>query len=97
MDWATATRLFFELVKDPSSHAAAAMAGWDRPVSNEWIALTDLIDVHRALNHDKRRGQFKPSPRPWPDPNTVRLGVKQTHSQEDIRAALAARAPVRTE
>lgn len=92
MDWAEAARLFFELLKEPSSHVAALLNEWDRPVSPEWIALADLFDLHRAINHDKKRGQFKPSPRPWPDPNVKRIG-KATRSQAEIRAAIAARAP----
>lgn len=69
---------------------AALLNDWDRPVSAEWIALADIFDLHRAINHDKKRGQFKPSPRPWPDPNKSRMG-RATLPQSEIRAALAAR------
>lgn len=88
--WCESTRLFFELLKDPGSHTAAAIGEWSHPASRELLGLLDLFDLHRQINHDPKKGNFKPSPRPWPDPNKKRIG-KATRPQAEIRAALATR------
>ncbi|ROR97783.1 hypothetical protein EDD28_2391 [Salana multivorans] len=90
--WREAWALFLELREDPSSRVAAAMAGWERPVSHEEIALLDLLDTLRAVNWDPKKGPYEPLPRPWPDPNKTRIG-RATRPQSEILAALRARAP----
>jgi len=90
MSWTEVVHLFFQLIRDPSSHTAAAVNGWKHPASREWIALANIFDLHRAINHDKKRGgHFKESPRPWPNPDASKIGGNA--DQDDIRSALAAR------
>lgn len=89
MSWGEAWRLTGVLANDPSSHVAAAIAGWEYPVTREWLAAADLYDAFVASNTKKGR-KPKPYPRPWPDKDQKRMG-KATRSQTDIRAALVAR------
>lgn len=89
MSWGEAWRLTGQLANDPSSHVAAALAGWDFPVSREWLAAADLYDVFVAANTKKGR-KPKPYPRPWGDKTKKRFG-RATRPQVEIRAALAAR------
>ena len=61
MGWDEAVRMVEVLLTDPSSHVAAAAAGWTNPVSREWLALADLYDLY-GRSKSKRH---KPYPRPW--------------------------------
>lgn len=54
--------LTLELMKDPESRLHAAAAGWSHPISRDWIALVDLVDVQLA---SKSKNRPKPYPRPW--------------------------------
>ena len=45
MGWGEAWRLMDVLLTDPSSHVAAAVAGWDYPLSREDITMRDLYDL----------------------------------------------------
>ena len=59
-------RLATILRRDPSSAIAAALEGWDYPVSREALAIYDLFDVTVLANTDTKGGRPKPhSGRPW--------------------------------
>jgi len=88
MGWAWHFRLFWELVKDPGSHLAAAINGWEYPVSREWMVAADQYDAFVAANTHK--GRPKPYPRPWRDQEKKQFG-RATRPQSEIRAALAMR------
>ena len=49
------------LRNDPSSQIAAAIEGWDHPITREALALFDVYDVTVAANSDKRK---RPKPHP---------------------------------
>lgn len=86
MPWGEAYRLTRELMNDPSSRLAAAVAGWAHPWSREWAAIVDLYDLlHMA--HANGRKRPDPYPRPWPDKSKTRR-TKPTVSQEAVIAAL---------
>lgn len=95
MSWGEAWRLTTVLVNDPSSQVGAAIAGWDFPVTREWLLNADVYDLHVQVNTKKGR-KPKPYPRPWPDKDKTRLG-KATRPQSEIRAALEARGHGRSE
>lgn len=63
MEWAEAYRLMVELCRDPSSHVAAALEGWQRPVSDTAMAVADLFDLQHRSKSKKRNP--KPYPRVW--------------------------------
>ncbi|OII10530.1 hypothetical protein BIU97_10405 [Curtobacterium sp. MCBA15_009] len=80
-------RLLRVATREPSSVLYAARAGWDFPVSRQWIATTDFIDAFYAANHSKGSPRPKPYPRPWRDANTDRLG-KTNLSPAEAREVL---------
>lgn len=55
-----AARLAVILRCDPSSMIAAALEGWDHPISREALVLMDTYDVHTAVNTDPKKGRPKP-------------------------------------
>lgn len=59
--WGEAIRLVQILRVDPSSQIAAAIEGWDNPLSREGWMLADLIDVQGASKAGKK---WKTYPRP---------------------------------
>jgi len=63
MPWGEAWRLTQVLADDPSSHVAAAVAGWTHPATREWLALADLVDVYVGAH--ARKGSTATYPRPW--------------------------------
>lgn len=65
--WGESWRLYCELLRDPSSHVAAAVSGWQYPASREALTLADLFDVF--LRSRRLRGKPKPYPRPWDEPS----------------------------
>ncbi|WP_104128003.1 hypothetical protein [Cryobacterium sp. Y57] len=74
------------LLKDPSSWLHAAVAGWEHPVSREWIILAQSFDLAHAAASKHRP---KPMPRPWPDTKNKIGGKKMVRrSIEDVRAIL---------
>lgn len=87
MNWAEAWHLVQQLASDPSSSLAAALAGWEHPMSREAIVLADLYDLTHKVAAGKKK--IKPYPRPW-DKRRHRFG-RATRPQADIRAALRAR------
>lgn len=90
--WGEAWSLTSELLRDPSSHLAAAVAGWVHPWSREAAVLADLYDAFVMANTDKRRrSSVKPYPRPWKSTQQRTYSKAPTVSQRTVRAALAAR------
>lgn len=87
MPWGEAWRLTHVLLSDPSSHAAAAVAGWDFPVSREWLVLADVADILTAANSRKGR---KPKPYPRPKPDRTKSRPRPTVTPEVAIAALRA-------
>ncbi len=90
MAWSEAWLIVAELLKDPSSHVAAAVSGWAYPMTRDALVVADLRDAF-VLAHtpEKRRSAFKPYPRPWTDaPSAARPPVV---SDAEVRAALRAR------
>jgi hypothetical protein len=77
-------RLLRVATRSPSSVLYAARAGWDYPVSREWMAVADFIDAFYSANSKRKP---KPYPRPWKDNNTSRLG-KTSLSPAEAREVL---------
>jgi len=75
------------LRRDPASRLQAAIAGWEFPVTREWLATVDLFDLQHAKASKSRP---KPYPRPF-DTNKSRIGgkTKTSHSLEEMRELLA--------
>lgn len=92
MAWHEAWDLTQELLHDPTSRVAAAVAEWTHPISHEAMALLDLYDLLAIVNSGKKKP--KPYPRPW-DPKPVKHGGTNGRTQEEVRAILAARGPQR--
>lgn len=80
-----AWRLLGLLAADPSSHVAAALSGWDHPVSREQIVLMDLFDLQHA---SKSKNRPKPYPRPWKNRTRSRTVPHPSLTQDEIVAAL---------
>lgn len=59
MSWGEASRLIEQLAKDPSSAVAAALGGWDFPISRTTLAVLDLFDLFHQANS-------KRTPKPHP-------------------------------
>jgi hypothetical protein len=83
MSWGEAISLGRQLASDPSSRIAAALNGWDYPLSREALILADLFDATAAVHFKK--------PKPYPRPTDRSRSKKPTVPQSVIRAALAAR------
>lgn len=62
MTFGEALRLLEVLRADPSSAVAAALEGWDYPISRETLAMLDTFDLTRALHADPKKGAPKPHP-----------------------------------
>ena len=74
------------LMADPASRLQAAVAGWDHPVSREWIILANQFDLAHAAASKHRP---KAMARPWPDAKNKIGGKKLVRrSIEDVRAIL---------
>jgi hypothetical protein len=86
MTWGEGVRLVMELAKDPSSHTAAALAGWEHPVTREWMLLVSLRDAFITANFK----DGKPWPLPWPTTghNVIGAAADQVLSQAEIDQAL---------
>lgn len=89
MSWSEAVRLSYILRADPSSALAAALAGWDHPISREALILMDHYDLDRGVAGDKR---WKGYPRPWKtsDKTTQRHGNAAGRSRAEVAAILNA-------
>lgn len=89
--WREAVALMIELVHDPTSRLAVAIAGWDHPWSTESAILADVYDLMQYANTErKHRSRVEPYPRPYRTDGKAR-SKRPTVSQATIRAALAAR------
>lgn len=66
MGWVEAVGHVRLLSRDPSSMIAAAMQGWDHPITREAVVLMDLFDLMHAANSDPKHGRPDPhTGRPW--------------------------------
>jgi len=87
MGWDEALRLTQQLTLDPSSHVAAAVAGWAHPVSREWAVTADLFDLQHLVAAGKSKP--KPYPRPWGKAGRKKLTMASPERWAQIRAELA--------
>lgn len=85
MTYGEAWRLTEQLLLEPSSHVAAAIAEWPRPISYEAITLADLFDLLMAVNKDPKK-TAAPYPRPWDEKPK---GMGTAMSPEQYRALRA--------
>ena len=85
MSWGEAVRLSRELSRDWSSAVAAALAGWDYPLSREAIVMADLYDLQHITKAKRRPA---PYPRPWKPEQVKKFGTSMT--KERLRAVLDA-------
>lgn len=66
-----ATLLVRMLLRKPDSALQAALAGWDFPVSREWVVLAHLWDLTANINSKRK---VKPYPNPFKNNATTRMG-----------------------
>lgn len=78
-----------ELCRDPSSHVAFSLAGWQRPASDVAMVVADLFDL-QCKSKSKKRSP-KPYPRPW-DKAPVQHGNRPVSIDEWKRMKDARRA-----
>lgn len=88
MSISEAARHAVTLAADPSSATAAAVEGWDHPISRTDLILMDLYDRYADVNFKKPQ----PYPgRPWSKrPEVTRLGNAAGRTSEQVRAILDA-------
>lgn len=84
MEWGEAIRLMQALALDSSTMVAAALAGWDYPVSAEALVLMNVHDILAGAY--LKKPEFWP--RPWPDKVKKRSKPDASLTQEEIIAAL---------
>jgi hypothetical protein len=70
-----------DLLSDPRSRTAAAVAGWTHPVSREWMLLAQLHDVTLDTTHGLKNPERHHLPRPWDGRRTRLGGGKRTRSE----------------
>lgn len=95
MGWGEAVRLTHVLAGDPSSQVAAALAGWEYPVTHEAIVSMNLYDLTHQVAWSQGGGKGKrPAPhvRPWSmkdrrKTTTPAPGVTQDEILTALRAA----------
>lgn len=86
--WGKSIRMVKILRADPSSALAAAIEGWDHPISREALILMDIFDLDHAINSKKTP---KPhSGRPWKqdDERRERRGNAAGRTREQVVAIL---------
>jgi len=66
-----ATLLIRILLRKPDSALQAAIAGWEYPVSREWVVLAHLWDLTANINSKRK---VKPYPNPFKNDAVSRLG-----------------------
>lgn len=91
MEWGEAHRLLQVLLSDPSSAIAAALQGWDHPISREALILMDLFDLDHQVAAGKRSVQPHPG-RPKKPSATNRIGDAGGRTPEQVAAILRAAA-----
>lgn len=89
MSYGEAVRQVVILSNDPASMFAAERARLKYPVSREFLALADLIEITAQVNGNK--GWRYPG-RPTPDDDTRSVGNAAGRSPEEMRALLRAAA-----
>ncbi len=87
MGWDEAGRLARILRNDPSSMIAAALEGWDYPISREALVAMDHFDLDAAVN-SPRSHKPKPYPRPFKRKDRKRHGDTGGRSREEVEALL---------
>ena len=95
MTLAEAARLVMILRADPSSMTAAALEGWDHPVSREALIAMDHFDLAMAAATAGSRRGPKPKPhpgRPWKssDRTTKKHGDVAGRTRAEVVAILNA-------
>jgi hypothetical protein len=86
MSLAEAGRLFEILRADPSSALAAALEGWDHPVSREAAVLMDLWDLEAVKSGAKKPPKY---PRVWKTAGDAkRYGNAAGMTREEVLARL---------
>lgn len=90
MPWTEAVMHARILRSDPSSAIAAALEGWDNPISREALVLMDLFD----LDHAVAAGKKKPAPHPgrpfsMDASKKKRRGNTEGRSVAEVKAILA--------
>lgn len=91
MSYGEAWRLLAILQSDPSSYVAAALAGWEYPVSREDLVTRDLYDLTHQLAWQQAGGKGKKPeayPRPWPKVTKTTTKPSADLTQDEIIAAL---------
>ena len=73
-------------MRDPSSWTQAASAGWQYPVSRDWMVAAHTYDLMAVVNSGKGK-KPKPYPHPWPDKEQTRVGRTDLPFSE-VRAVL---------
>lgn len=74
------------LLKNPQSWLAAAVAGWEYPISNEWMVLAHTYDLLGQANFTKSKP--KPYPKPWKTRNREQLGATKRQPVAVVLAKL---------
>jgi hypothetical protein len=87
MSWREAIDLTGELATDPSSHVAAAVAGWQFPASREWLALKVMADNYTSVKTSRRGAKLHQLPDPSDKPKR-HVGTAAM-STTDLQAVLA--------
>lgn len=88
MGWGEAVGHVRILRRDPSSQIAAAVEGWDHPLSREAAVLMDVWDLEYAKAGTKKREQY---PRPFKTKartTTERVGNAAGRSRDEVVAHL---------
>jgi len=89
LTWRESYALVAELLRDPTSHLAAAVGDLEYPWPREAFILADLYDLLVAANTDrKHRSRIKPYPRPVKNGLHRRRSRRPTVDQATVRAAL---------
>lgn len=79
-------RLVYLIRSDPSSALAAAIEGWDHPVSREAAILMDLWDLTAIATGTKKPPRYE---RPWATPReTSRHGNAAGRTPEEVMEVL---------
>lgn len=94
MPYGEAVHMVTALKADPSSHVFAALADWEYPMSVEAMIAATHFDAYVQARTKKGR-KAKTYPRPWDHQKNRRSKAAAHVTQDQIRAALEARRPLR--
>lgn len=86
MGWGELLRQVTILRADPSSALAAALAGWDYPISREALAILDLYDLTMAANSDPKKRVAPHTGRPFntSSKRTRQVGKTNGRTREQV-------------